>query len=181
MRDSARRPRPSAGPRATRPARPENNPERTARAPGPRPKAPSRRGGFSWQPPCQVSARRPRDPRERSELSEVSRGRLIGRSGPAKGFVSWPGCVRGRSQEPARAGCSKPRDERSRQKICRLGAVLLPPYTPEAARLLTAIYKNHRRRLDPGVRDVTKWETGGSMTDRQKDKTHPESSLDLLD
>lgn len=47
-------------------------------------------------------------------------------------------------------------------------AVLPPPYTPEAARLITAIYKNHRRRLDLGGRDVTTWETGGSRADRQK-------------
>ena len=43
-------------------------------------------------------------------------------------------------------------------------AALPPPYTPEVARLLTTIYKNHRRRLGPRVKDATKWEKGGGQT-----------------
>ena len=46
--------------------------------------------------------------------------------------------------------------------LLRFGDELLasfpPPYTPTVARLLTSVYRNHRRCLGPDVRDVTKWE-----------------------
>jgi hypothetical protein len=46
--------------------------------------------------------------------------------------------------------------------LMRFGDELLasfpPPYTPMVARLLTSVYRNQPRCLEPNFRDVTKWE-----------------------
>lgn len=49
--------------------------------------------------------------------------------------------------------------------LLRFGDELLasipPPYSPAVAKLLTSVYRNHRRGLGSGFIDLTKWEKGG--------------------